>query len=401
MRLRHLNRYAWPVRRASFPAFSLVLLSLIGSGRPLLLVLACCSLMATWPLLVSCWTSQQRAAEESNYHRVLLASECLLASFVCGLLCVPELVLATVCISLLSAAALLLGAHPLALCAAGLCSGFALGCFASPVDPEQVTAPGVTDVLSFGLLLWLVVGVSLAAHRQSLRLAGERGRAIQRAVHLDGYTSRLTRYLPSELTTRLFQQPAETQPARLSRRAWLSVVFVDLCGFSGLTERLEPEELAGILNAYLDGVASYAERFGAQIGHIAGDGVLVYFEAKSQSGKALTAHQATGFAREVQRYCADQLAVEWRLHGVFTQPALRTGVASGHCTLADWGGRRLDYTPIGSPVNRAARLQRQSDVGGVGVDAATSALLSIGSHSPRAEHSPQSDADEAHAGDQR
>lgn len=401
MRLRHLNRHAWPVRRVSFPAFSLVLLSLLGSGRPAVLVIGFAVLMALWPLLVSFLCAQAWWREESNFHSALIASECLLASVVCGLMIVPDLLLLTVCVCLLSASALLLGVFPLALCTLALGAGFGFGRLASPIDLALLTTPILTEALSAGLVLWLVIAVSLAAHRQSVRLAGERGRAVQRVQYLDGYSSRLARYLPNELTALLLQQSAQARPSRLFRRAWLSVVFVDLCGFSRLTRRLEPEELAGILNAYLDGVAGYAERFSAQIGHVAGDGVLVYFEAAGQPGRAATVRRATDFSSKLHAYCGGELANLWQVQGVDASPALRIGIASGYCTLADWGGRRLDYTPIGSPVNRAARLQREADIGGVAVDEPTAGLQSAEANSPDRDHRPQTDTNEARPRDQR
>ena len=55
---------------------------------------------------------------------------------------------------------------------------------------------------------------------------------------------------------------------------------------------------------------------------------------------------------------------------------MRTGVASGYCTLGDRGGPdRLDFTLVGSPVNLASRLQGQAEADGVLLDAATAALV--------------------------
>lgn len=398
MRLRHLNRHAWPIRRISFPAYALVLLSLLGSGRPLLWVLGLSVLIALWPAVVSRALPGATSTDEPIFHMGLIGSECLLASAVAGLLAAPDAVLLTVSVSLLSASALLLGARVLIWSGLGLCVGFTVGRLFSPVVPTAMSTPPLTEWLSVGLLLWLVLSVSLAAHRQSVRLAGERVRAVRRAQHLDGYTGRLARYLPRELTTLLRDQPAAS---RLSRRAWLCVVFVDLCGFSRLTERLEPEELAGILNAYLDGVAAYSDRCSAQIGHVAGDGVLVYFEAARETSRTATAQRASAFSRRLHAFCADELAATWRSQGVDVAPSLRIGVASGYCTLADWGGRRLEYTPIGSPVNRAARLQRGAAVGGIASDEVTARLLAAPGRSPGAGDGPDSYGDESRTGNQR
>ncbi len=50
-------------------------------------------------------------------------------------------------------------------------------------------------------------------------------------------------------------------------------------------------------------------------------------------------------------------------------------MASGYCTVGDWGEERLDFTVIGAPVNLASRLQAHAGHGGVLVCESTAALV--------------------------
>ena len=57
---------------------------------------------------------------------------------------------------------------------------------------------------------------------------------------------------------------------------------------------------------------------------------------------------------------------------------LKIGVASGYCSLGDWGGGgRLEYTVIGHPVNLASRLEGQAGAGEVLVCERTGLLADV------------------------
>ena len=75
----------------------------------------------------------------------------------------------------------------------------------------------------------------------------------------------------------------------------------------------------------------------------------------------------------------DRLAVmreSWHDRGMDESFDLRVGIATGYCTVGNFGSNdRLDYTAIGNPVNVAARLQAHSEKGGMILDNETYHLV--------------------------
>ena len=184
--------------------------------------------------------------------------------------------------------------------------------------------------------------------------------------------ARLQQYLPHTLADRL---KAAEQP-RLERR-WLVVAFADLAGFTPLVERLAVEELTPVLDSYLKAVADVTQRCGGTLSKVLGDGaMLVFGEAGAEERPRLVA-DALNCCRLLDIELT-QLADRWRAQGLPEPVRLKMGVASGYCSLGDWGGGgRLEYTVIGQPVNLASRLEGQANAGEVLVCERTGLLAEV------------------------
>jgi class 3 adenylate cyclase len=120
------------------------------------------------------------------------------------------------------------------------------------------------------------------------------------------------------------------------------------------------------------------EQRGGILRKFLGDGALIYFPERAGS-----ADERWQCAVRCARLCLDlgsalhALSADWRRRGLSIDLVTRAGMASGYCAIGDWGcASRLDYTPIGTPVNLASRLQSLAPESGILLAANTAALLS-------------------------
>ena len=137
-----------------------------------------------------------------------------------------------------------------------------------------------------------------------------------------------------------------------SHRREISVVFLDLRGFTAFTETADPEEVMGVLQEYHAVMGGLIQRYDGTIEHFAGDGIMVVFNDPVVIEQP--AAQAVRMAVDMQAAFVG-LAQGWRKRGYTL--ALGIGIAQGYATLGIIGfeGRR-DYSAIGTVCNLASRL---------------------------------------------
>ena len=232
-------------------------------------------------------------------------------------------------------------------------------------DPFAARTASAVDLVLLMLILVLAGAFTLLGYRRSLRLHGAK-------TQLQVLNRRLARYLPPELPARL--GPAPEQPPLMVRR-WVTVVFVDLCDFSATTRQLAPEALQRVFNDYVAELEQSCSLAGASLSKVIGDGALLLFESERDGARRVAAGRAVALCQQLPAALA-RLDQRWRSVGVLAPLTLRCGVASGYCSIGDWGRRRLDYTVMGEAVNLAARLQQGASGGAILLDEATAALVS-------------------------
>jgi adenylate cyclase len=187
-------------------------------------------------------------------------------------------------------------------------------------------------------------------------LVRERTRALaERTEQLEGLSNKLSKYLSPQLYTSIFQGRKEVEI--VSSRKKLTVFFSDLVGFAETTEHLESEELTGILNRYLNEMASIALKHGATVDKYVGDAIVAFFGDPESRGVAEDAKACVAMAIEMQQRITE-LEYEWQRVGLERPFRARMGINTGFCTVGNFGSQeRMDYTIIGRTVNVAARLE--------------------------------------------
>jgi adenylate cyclase len=137
-----------------------------------------------------------------------------------------------------------------------------------------------------------------------------------------------------------------------SHRCEITVVFLDLRGFTAFTETADPEEVMGVLAEYHAAMGRLILEFEGTLERFTGDGIMVFFNDPVPIPDP--ALRATRMALAMQREVA-QLAARWRKRGHALQ--MGVGIAQGFATLGGIGfPGRIDYGAIGTVTNLAARL---------------------------------------------
>ena len=153
-------------------------------------------------------------------------------------------------------------------------------------------------------------------------------------------------------------------------RREVTLLVVDMVGFTVLADSVEPDVLAGLLNRYLGEMTTLAHAHGGTVGSLAGDGVLVMFgapEACSAEEHAWAAAQCAFAMRARLSLVADDDQ---------TPVSVRIGVNTGACAVGVFGSAsQATYTAIGLPVNLATRLETAAAPGMILVSGPTRDLL--------------------------
>ncbi len=167
-------------------------------------------------------------------------------------------------------------------------------------------------------------------------------------------TNVLQRFLPPDLVEDLVAGKAKFDDAAQLRT--ITVLFADLCGFTQSTEKLGPERMARILNAFLVRMTDVIFSVGGTIDKFMGDGILVIFGAPRAMDPRTQAHAAAQCARLMQDALTELNSSWLSTEGISFQ--MRIGIHHGPAIVGSFGGeRRSDYTAVGNTVNIASRVE--------------------------------------------
>ncbi|MCC7049115.1 MAG: hypothetical protein IT562_20545 [Alphaproteobacteria bacterium] len=169
------------------------------------------------------------------------------------------------------------------------------------------------------------------------------------------------KYIATDLVRDLL---AKGVGARLGgERRTLTILFMDLAGFTTLTERMG-HRLLPYLSAYLSGMTRTIMENRGTIDKFIGDAVMAFWGAP-----AWNENHAVDACRSALECVAvmNALREKWRAEGRPDMYA-RIGVNTGRVVVGNIGSdERLDYTVIGDPVNLASRLEGMNKVYGTSI----------------------------------
>ncbi len=157
--------------------------------------------------------------------------------------------------------------------------------------------------------------------------------------------------------------PSPVPGAKPEERRFVTALFVDLVGFTPLTEARDSEEVRRMLTVYFDRAREIVERFGGVIDKYIGDAVMAVWGAHQAHED--DAERAVRAALELVD-AVEQVGVELNLPGL----RARAGVLSGEAVVGG-DGNAVTGLIVGDTVNTASRLQSAAQPGTVLVGKST------------------------------
>jgi len=161
---------------------------------------------------------------------------------------------------------------------------------------------------------------------------------------------RLKRFFSPQLAELIVTGDAE-DPLKSHRRE-VTVVFLDLRGFTAFAETSEPEEVMGVLREYHGEMGRLILSHEGTLERFTGDGMMIFFNDPTPVPNP--AERAIRMALAMRDRVAE-LTQKWRKRGY--ELDFGVGIAQGYATIGAIGFEgRWDYGAIGTVTNLAARL---------------------------------------------
>ncbi|KUO75495.1 MAG: hypothetical protein APF81_14030 [Desulfosporosinus sp. BRH_c37] len=140
----------------------------------------------------------------------------------------------------------------------------------------------------------------------------------------------------------------------------ITLMFVDIRGFTPMSEKMEPEDIIIMLNEYLDLCSRAVFAFEGTIDKFIGDGVMSIFGAPIEQKD----HPERAVRAALQMQKESVKLAEGLMERYGRSVSFGIGLNSGPAVVGNIGSHdRLDYTAIGDTVNLAARLESNAKPG--------------------------------------
>jgi class 3 adenylate cyclase len=168
---------------------------------------------------------------------------------------------------------------------------------------------------------------------------------------------KVAKFLPPNLAEMIMS--GEHEDFLKGHRREISVLFIDLRGFTAFVETAAPEEVMTILREYQTVMGRLIAECGGTLERFVGDAVMVYFNDPLPCPNH--AQQAVKLAVAMRR-AVDLLREDWKKRGIHLGAGI--GIATGYATIGAIGFEgRQDYAAIGPVTNLAARLCSEAQHG--------------------------------------
>ena len=193
--------------------------------------------------------------------------------------------------------------------------------------------------IPFGLLVLFIISVS--------------GNYIRAAIARQNVTRTFERYVAPNVVNELLKEGVENLKLG-GKNVDIAVLFVDVRGFTTMSERLSPETVVYILNQYLTMASNCVEETNGTIDKYVGDCLMAFWGAPLADEDPVYHAAVAGLGiikgvEEISARLKEEIGEE--IH-------VGVGINYGPAVVGNMGSeKRMDYTAIGDTVNTSARLE--------------------------------------------
>jgi class 3 adenylate cyclase/tetratricopeptide (TPR) repeat protein len=180
---------------------------------------------------------------------------------------------------------------------------------------------------------------------------------IPRELSFDEKLAKIQRYLPKDLTQKILAQRDKIE----GERKQVTVMFCDMEGYTGLTEKLGPEEAYSMMDKVYEILIQKVHDYEGTVNELTGDGIMALFGAPIalEDAPQRAIRSALAIHREITGF-SDRIKQE-----IGVPPLkMRIGIHTGPVIVGTLGNDlRVEFKAVGDTVNLASRMESLADSG--------------------------------------
>jgi class 3 adenylate cyclase/tetratricopeptide (TPR) repeat protein len=181
--------------------------------------------------------------------------------------------------------------------------------------------------------------------------------ALPKDLSFDEKLAKLQKYLPGGLTEKILSQRDRLE----GEHRHVTIMFVDMKGFTPLTETLGPEKTFSLMDQVFEILIHKINDYEGTVNELRGDGVLALFGAPIalEDAPQRAIRSALAMHREMTKF-SEKIKDENKIPPIL----LRIGINSGHVVVGAVGNDlRVQFTAVGDTINMAARMEQLAEPG--------------------------------------
>ncbi len=237
----------------------------------------------------------------------------------------------------------------------------------SNISPAMMTIFFIMNIGCTSIVAFLLIQHFVSQRNANLRLLNLEQEKVKKAYSL------LSKYVAPQLADKI--SDGQIDSIWKHNRKKLTLFFSDIKNFTSITDTLEPEDMANVLNEYLTEMNKIINKYKGTLAQVIGDGLYVFFGAPESSSDKDHALRCVNMAIDMQQKMKE-LNNGWFKEGIDEVLQIRCGINTGMATVGGYGSSdRKEYTAMGMQTNIAARLEQNCKPGAILVSHTTWALV--------------------------